>query len=277
LTDPGPAVPAQSVRVDARPSVSAALQQAAARDPRLRPAVVAAAVQAVIAAWVMAADGDASALAGITSPQVAAWLISPATERWAVGPGPRVTRIELTGYEPGDKPRPDEPGDEPRLDVRLEFDGSQRFSGDEESRPPVETSFVARLELALARAAPWRVISGHVWTLDGYLGYAFTRRRERPGEYRERTGSLASDAAIGPTGRYRLLARFAEHDERFAAWAEIEVARAVPPTRSEAEELIWPAVDAETSRALGPGDWRPVLLYMDLIELVGEEPDSGSP
>jgi hypothetical protein len=266
LTDPGPAVPGQSVRVDARPSVSAALQQAAAHDPRLGPAAVAAAVQAVIAAWVMAADGDASALALVSSPQLAAWLISPAMERWAVGPGPRVTRIELSGYEPG--------GEEPRLDVRFEFDGSQRFSGGE----PVETSFVARLELAFGRAArsPWRVISGHVWTLDGYLGYAFTSRRERPGEYRERTGSLASDAAIGPTGRYRVLARFAEHDERFAAWAEVEVARAAPPTRSEAEELIWPAVDAETTRALGPGDWRPVLLYLDLIELVGEEPDTGS-
>jgi hypothetical protein len=270
LTDPGPAVPALAVPVDARPSVSAALRQEAAHDPRLGPAAVAAAVQAVIAAWAMAADGDGSALAVITSPQVAAALISPGMERWSVGPRPRVTRIELTGYEPGD---------EPRLDVRLEFDGSQRFSGDEGIGPPAETSFVARLQLALARAAqsPWRVISGHVWTLDGYLGYAFTRRRERPGEYRERTGSMTGDAAISPNGRYRLLARFAEHDERFAAWAEIEVARAVPPTRSEAEELIWPAVDAETSRALGPGDWRPVLLYMDLIELVGEEPDSGSP
>jgi hypothetical protein len=90
-------------------------------------------------------------------------------------------------------------------------------------------------------------------------------------------GSLAPDAAIRPTGRFRILARFAQHDERFAAWAEAEVVRAQPPTRAESEQLIWPVIDAETARALGPGEWRPSLLYMDLIELVGEQRDPDAP
>jgi hypothetical protein len=269
VTGPASARSAQTAPAEVTPRAREALLQAGARDPRLGPEAVVAGVRAVIAAWARAADGDGERLAAIAPQQIAEWLISPAVESWTVGPDPLITQIELRAFE--------EPDARPRLRVRFDFDGWQRFP--DASRPPAGTSFVALLELAFSGDAlhPWRVCSGQVLTLDKFLGYAFTSRRERPGEYRERAGSLAPDAAIRPTGRYRIIARFAEHDERFAAWAEADAVRAAPPTRSEAERLIWPAVDAETTRALGPGDWRPSLLYLDLIELVGEErdPDAG--
>jgi len=37
-------------------------------------------------------------------------------------------------------------------------------------------------------------------------------------------------------------------------------------------DLIWPAIDEETSRALGEGDWQPSLLWVDVIELLDEPP-----
>jgi hypothetical protein len=247
-----------------------ALRQAAGRDRRFEPDAVIAAVRTVVAAWVLAADGDGSRLAGLALEQTAQWLISPAMESWLVGPAPLITQIEVRAFvQPAGQP--------PQLRVRFDFDGRQRFAA--ESQPPVQTSFVAVLELAFASAGPhpWLVRSGHVGTLDKFLGYQFTSRHERAGEYRERTGSLAPDAAIRPAGRYKILARFADHDERFSSWAETEVVRAAPPSRTEAEQLIWPAVDAETARALGPGDWRPSLLYIDLIELAGEDHEPEAP
>lgn len=273
MTEPASARSAQAAPAEVTPRAREALQRAGTHDPRLGPDAVVAAVRTVIAAWASAADGDGQRLAAIASQQVARWLISPAMERWSVGPGPLITQIELSGFA--------QAGAEPRLQVRFDFDGRPRFADDDEIRPPAETSFVALLELAFSGDGqyPWRVRSGQVRTLDNFLGYTFTSRRERPGEYRERAGSLAPDGAIGPTGRYRIIARFAEHDERFAAWAELEVVAEPAPTRGEAEQLIWPVVDAETTRALGPGDWRPSLLYLDLIELVGEDrdPDAGPP
>lgn len=270
MTEPAPVRSAPTAPAQMTQRARDALVQAAGRDPRLEPDAVIAAVRSVVAAWVLAADGDGSRLAGLAPEQPAQWLISPAMERWSVGPAPLITQIDVRAFE-----QPD--GRPPQLRVRFDFDGGQRFA--DESQSPVQTSFVALLELAFASDGPhpWLVHSGHVCTLDKFLGYQFTRRRERAGEYRERTGSLAPDAAIRPTGRYKILARFAEHDERFSSWAETEVARAAPPSRTEAEQLIWPAIDAETARALGPGEWRPSLLYIDLIELVGEDHEPEAP
>jgi hypothetical protein len=71
-----------------------------------------------------------------------------------------------------------------------------------------------------------------------------------------------------------ILAGFAEHDERFGSRAEVQVQREAPPTRYEAVDLVWPAVEEETSRVLGEGDWRPLMLWVDLIELL-DEPGEG--
>jgi len=119
----------------------------------------------------------------------------------------------------------------------------------------------------------WHLESGHVETLDQYLHYVFTSRRETAEEYHRRTGSPAAPAAAaGPLRRYRVVAGFAEHDERFGSRAEVEVQRAAAPTRYEAEDLVWPAIDEETSRALGEGDWQPSLLWVDVIGLLDEPP-----
>jgi hypothetical protein len=270
VTEPASARSAWTAAVQLTQRARDALVEAARRDPRLEPDGVIAAVRSVVAAWVLAADGDGSRLAGLAAAPAAQRLISPAMERWSVGPAPLITQIEVRAFE-----QPD--GQPPQLRVRFDCDGSQRFA--DESQPPVQTSLVAVLELAFASAGPhpWLVQSGHVSTLDKFLGYQFTSRRECAAEYRERTGSLAPDAAIRPTGRYKILARFAEHDERFSSWAETEVGRGTPPSRTEAEQLIWPAIEAETARALGPGDWRPSLLYMDLIELAGADHEPGAP
>ncbi len=61
---------------------------------------------------------------------------------------------------------------------------------------------------------------------------------------------------------------FAEHDEKFGSSATVDVRRDVPPEREEAAELLGPAIDAEVTRALGPGDWRPSMNWLDVIELL---------
>jgi hypothetical protein len=68
------------------------------------------------------------------------------------------------------------------------------------------------------------------------------------------------------------IAGFAEHDERFGSRAEVEVGREAAPTRYEAVDLVWPAIDEETSWAFGEGDWQPSLLWVDVIELLDEPP-----
>jgi hypothetical protein len=73
---------------------------------------------------------------------------------------------------------------------------------------------------------------------------------------------------------FRLLAGFAEHDEKFGSSAEVTVRREIAPTRDEAVQLIWPAIEEETARALGAGDWRPSLNWLELIELRDEPPDA---
>jgi hypothetical protein len=36
--------------------------------------------------------------------------------------------------------------------------------------------------------------------------------------------------------------------------------------------LVWPAVNKETTRALGEGDWRPSLNWLDVFELLDDPP-----
>jgi hypothetical protein len=132
-----------------------------------------------------------------------------------------------------------------------------------------ETVFAGLLSLVLHGTGPWRLASGHVQTLDEFLGYTFTSRQETPGEYAERTGSLDPPEAAGPTRRFRLTAGFFEHDVRFGSSATIEVEREAAPARDEAVQLVWPAIEQETARALGEGDWRPSLSSLKVVELLG--------
>ena len=99
----------------------------------------------------------------------------------------------------------------------------------------------------------------------------FTSRRETAAEYARRTGAAGEPAAqAGAARQYRITSGFAEHDERLGATATTLVLRDAEPTRYEAEELIWPVIDQMTADALGPGDWRPSMNWLDVIELLGE-------
>jgi hypothetical protein len=113
-----------------------------------------------------------------------------------------------------------------------------------------------------------------VEALDGHLGYRFISRDETAEEYRARTGAATGAGALVPSGTYQLSTGFAEHDERFGGAATAEVQSETAPTRDEAERLAWPAVWAETERALGPGEWRPSLNWLDTVRLLEEAPPS---
>src|SRR6202020_2537103 len=142
----------------------------------------------------------------------------------------------FTGHRQFDDPRPASPGSAGRT-----------AAGD--------TVFAGLLSLVLQGTGPWpwRLVSGHVQTLDEFLGYTFTSRQETPGEYAERTGSLEPPRPAGAARRFRLTAGFFEHDVRVGSSVTIEVEREAAPARDEAVQLVWPAVERETARALGEG------------------------
>jgi hypothetical protein len=173
--------------------------------------------------------------------------------------------------------------------VEFEFSGRRRFAdapGRSRDQADGETLFAGLLQLTQAGDGSWRLTSGQVKTLDEYLGYVFTVRWETSEEYGRRAagspgqahpgpaGARPREAAAGPARGFRLLAGFAEHDEKFGSSAEVTLRRETAPTRTEAVELIWPAIEEETARALGPGDWRPSLNWLELIELLDAPPDA---
>jgi hypothetical protein len=219
----------------------------------------------VVAAWALAVNGDDTALMAMAEPDAAHWLLHPAMEPWRVAPGPAVTHIKVSRFDADAEPA--------QLRVDFEFTGRRRF--DDPTRvdnTDGDLEFIARLDLTLSgnEHEPWRLSSGSVWTMDQYRGYVFTSRRESPQEYRERTGTSTDPATTGASKNFRLIAGFAEHDERLGSTASVEVRRETAPTRDQAEELVWPAVWAETTRALGDGDWRPSLNWLDVIELLAD-------
>jgi hypothetical protein len=250
------------------------------RDSRLGASAVARAARLLVAAWAMAVDGDDTMLTAMAQSDAAHWLLQPGMEHWQVAPGLRVTRIKISRLDAdadtatGAATGAEADADQPKLQVDVEFTGRRRF--DDPARIDAadgDTLFIARLDLTLAGTGPepWRLSSGRVWTEDQYRGYVFTSRRESAEEYRQRTGSVAVAGAAAPAGTprvFRLITGFAEHDERFGSTAVVEVRRETVPSRDEAEQLIWPAVEAETTRALGGGDWRPSLNWLDVIELL---------
>ncbi len=255
----------QAARLEVPASVAETMRQAGALDERYSADHVSRTVRQAVAAWAMAVDGDEGALAAIAEPDAAYRLLHPVMEPWQVAPGPGVTQIEVWRLETG--------GDSPGLRILFQFTGRRRFAdpGQAENADG-ETTFVGLLNLTLAGFGSWRLSSGHVETLDEYLGYVFTSRRETPEEYHQRTGSSATPvAAAGPARRYRLIAGFAVHDEKFGSSAEIEVRRETPPARDEAEKLVWPAIWERIRNALGEGEYRPSLNRLDVVELLDEE------
>ena len=266
ITEPESVKLVQAARLEIRVPAAETMRQAGALDGRFGADCVSRTARQIVAAWAMAVDGDDTALAAVAEPDAAYWLLNPVRESWRVAPGPRVTQIQVWGLEPDAEP--------PRFGIYFEFVGRRQFTDPTQAvNPDGDPTCVGLLNLTLTDSGPWHLERGHVETLDQYLGYVFTRYRETTEQYQRRAGSsAASVTAAGPTGRYRVVAGFAEHDERFGSHAEVEVQREAPPTRYEAVDLVWPAVQEATTRALGAGDWRPELLWVDLIELHGVPP-----
>jgi hypothetical protein len=267
VSDPDPAALVETVGLEISAPVAEAMRSAGARDDRLGAEHVTRAARRAVGAWVMAVNGDGSALADLAQPDAAHWLLHPVWKPWQVAPGPAVTKIEIWDLAADDDP--------PQLRISFRFTGHQRPAepGQASGAPAAQkTLFAGMIDLALQETGPWpwQLSSGHVETLDEFLGYTFTSRRETPGEYGERTGSTEPPAAAGPARRFRLTVGFYEHDVRFGATVTVEVRRESAPAREEAVELVWPAVERETARALGEGNWRPALSTLDVVELLGD-------
>ena len=247
------------IGVQISPAVADRLREAAKRDDRLGTGAVTQLAQQAVVAWASAADGDDRALAALGGPDAASWLTQPVNSKSTrLSPGARVTAIEISAVDPDRSPA--------RLDVRFEFTGRWQAASDED-----DTDFVGFMALDLGGTGPqpWRLTAGYLQRLSSWLGYQFTSRRETPEEHQQRTGSAtARDPAAGQDRTFRLTAGFAEHDERYGGRASVQVSRPTPPTRTEAEALIWPAVEAATEQALGPGDWRPSLNWLEVTELL---------
>jgi hypothetical protein len=173
--------------------------------------------------------------------------------------------------------RLDAAADPPRLRVKFEFAGRRLVEGQGQAADAgQDTDFVGLVDLTLDGTGQhqWRLSSGHVDTLDGFLGYVFTTRTETGPEYQERTRTPGRTAAAGGPRVFSVRARFADHDVRFSSALAIEAQCESAPTREQAVGLVWPAIESEITRALGAGDWRPSLSWLEVVELLREPPAS---
>ena len=261
MSEPDSVRSARIAALNVHASVAETMRRAA-RDGRFDAGLVTGTARLAVAAWAMAVDGDATTLSAHASADAVHWLLHPVRKPWRVAPGPIVTQIEIWGLEAAEPPR---------LKVSFQFAGRQLPDDpDQGAQAGGETLFAGLLDVALGAAGQqeWQLVSGHVQTLDEFLGYVFTSRQETAEEHRQRVGSAATAPAGGGRARtFQIRAGFADHDVRFGSSVTIEVRQESAPTRDEAAALVWPAIEGETGRALGEGDWRPSLSWLDVIEL----------
>jgi hypothetical protein len=256
----------EAASLELYPSVTETLRRTA--DSGLDLDRVSDAARQAVIAWLMAINGDDTTLAAHGEPDAVSFFLREPWKRWHVAPGPRVTGLEIWRVAADQDP--------PLVSLKFAFSGRRHFPDPSRAMTSElaegETQFVGTLELALPDAAGqrWNLRLGAVDTLDGYLGYVFTSRPETFDEYRQRTGLSVPPAADRAERMFKLVAGFADHDVKFGAEATANVRLPAPPTRYEAVDLIWPAVEAETTRALGEGDWRPSLSWLEVIELLGD-------
>lgn len=286
-----PSVQAASLSI--YPSVTNKIEVLSEHDSRFSADRLASATREAIAAWALATGGDQARLAEIGEPHSVSYLLQPERRPWRIGPDPQVTAIVIWRLEP-------ESGE---VSISFDFIGRRQFADPAEAKrassfrggepADAEIPCVGVFKLALDPTAgqddpfPWRLTSGSTQTLDEYRGYTFVVRRESPEELERRTGLPAPPAPPGwvrveplTPGRprqFRLVSGFAEHDEKFGSTAEVSFTGEAAPTRDEAEALIDPAIWAETTRALGQGDWRPSMNWLDVIELATERSFGADP
>ena len=300
MTDPA----VQAASLSFYPSVTHKIEVLAEHDSRFGADRLAAAAREAITAWTMAVSGDQARLDEIGEPHSAvrglpsadrtagvcqssvSYLLQPERRQWRVGPDPQVTGIVIWRLEP-------ESGE---VSISFDFIGRRQFTDQAEAErasaikggepADAEIPCVGMIKLTVDPASgqddpwPWRLTSGSTQTLDEYRGYVFTVRRELPAEFERRTGSTAPSWLTGwvpvepltedRRRQFRLVTGFAEHDEKFGSSAEVDFTSEAVPTRDEAEALIEPSIWAETTRALGQGDWRPSMNWLDVIEVAGD-------
>ena len=263
----------EAISVDANPVAAAALTESG--QGWFGMAMAAREARRAVAAWATAVNGDGTRLASMADPDAAHWLLYPVRKAWAIAPGPVVTEITIWTVKPAAEP--------PELGVAWRFTGRQRpvEPGPPEpglARPSgwsdAEQVFVGNLTLAFTGPAawPWRLTHGHVSTLDDYLGYTFTSRSRRP---RSAGGVRGPPPATGCWCRRTRTCSWPGSPSTMRSSAPRpgwKCPATSAPARDAAEKLIWPAIWAETSRALGPGDWRPSLGWLDMIRLLGPAP-----
>lgn len=238
---------------------------------------VTAAARLAVAAWAMATGGDTGLLDRICDAAHARFLLHPYGKDWVIAGGPQVSRISIWALDT-------EPGDD-GLDVvtlraSWDFTGSQGPAEPERSgwRSPGDTEFTGMLALALTGDGPfpWRLSYAHVDTVDDALGYTYRTREETPREYRERTGDT-DGGPLAPSGAYRLVAGFTEHDFHFGGEATAEVHSDPPPTRAQAQQIATDAADLAARQEMArtrpgwdaeDGDVRPSLTSVELIRLL---------
>jgi hypothetical protein len=262
----------EAAPLEIRDDVASKARVAAEDDQRLSPDMLGRTARLAVAAWALAVNGDHSTLTDIGPADVLYWLLHPVRESWQVAPGPVVTRIDVWRLDPEAGP--------PDLNLSFRFDGRRRYDDPQKAAGDSggQTMFQGMFTMTLAGRGswPWQLKSAHVSTLDEYYGYVFTSRAETAEEFRRRTGSAAEPVRGSLPRTYRLVTGFAEHDEKFGSSATVDVQRDAPPEREEAAGLLGPAIDDELARALGQGDWRPSMNWLDVVELLvppgGEHP-----
>jgi hypothetical protein len=229
------------------------------------------AARRVVTAWAMAVNGDDTVLASVADPNQACWLMSPDSYQvpkphWVVAPDPVLAELDIWRFEPDATP--------PRLNAKWQFTGRRRWIDADPGIPgdgaDDEVPFNGWLELRFtgSGAWPWQLGSGFVEARDGYT---FARRTETVEEYRQRVGDSAVDEALAPTDVYLLTVAFAEDDVKYGSTASVEVSSDAPVTRQETVELVESAIQADIVRGRGGevGDWRPRLVWLRVIRLLG--------
>jgi hypothetical protein len=262
----------EAASLELGPALADQAEAAGEHDPRLGQDRLRRTARLAVAAWALALSGDHSVLTNVGPAEALYWLLHPVGEPWQVAPGPVVTHIVVWGLDAEASP--------PEFNLSFDFSGHRRYDDrpDEAGDGPDPTLFrgIFTMTLSGRPSLPWQLSHAHVETMDDYYGYVYTSRAETAEEFRVRTGSAADPVRDGPLRTYRLVTGFAEHDVKFGSSAAIDVLRDAPPGREDAAGLLAPAIDAELTRALGPGDWRPSMNWLDVVELLAE-PGSARP
>jgi hypothetical protein len=111
---------------------------------------------------------------------------------------------------------------------------------------------------------------------DERYGYTFTTRDETPQEYQARTEAAVGAEGLVQGGSYRLVAGYAEHDNKFGGDATAYADSDSPLTRDEAQRIAEEAIDADARRRMAsiyPVDGsemevRPSLNFLEVIRLL---------